>query len=131
MKINQGRLRHETFDRRVAVYDRAERVLSDVMSASEITHRHVGEMFTVTNEAKFLFDEKTVAYLEELTNMLGLARSKHRISERNPDPSNAKEMAIVKEAGEEAFRIHCKINDECLGDKLYTLVKDKMNLRNT
>ncbi|MBL4900901.1 MAG: hypothetical protein JKX76_14925 [Colwellia sp.] len=55
-KINEQRLRHETYERRLAIYKSVQKYLSEIMRDGKTTYDRALEFYSESSEATFLFD---------------------------------------------------------------------------
>lgn len=65
-KINQQRLRHETYDRRLAVYKAVQSHLLIIAQKNSATFEECSEFYTEASEAAFLFDSTVQDKIEEI-----------------------------------------------------------------
>jgi hypothetical protein len=56
-RVNKERLRHETYERRLAVYKCVQRYLSAILRDGKVTSDRVHQFISEASEAAFLFDE--------------------------------------------------------------------------
>lgn len=55
-RINKQRLRHETYERRLAVYKAVQKYLSEILRDGTTTFQRASEFYSEASEAAFLFD---------------------------------------------------------------------------
>ena len=65
-RINQQRLRHETYERRLAVYKCVQRYLSEIMRDGATTYDRALEFNSEASEATFLFDASVQERIDEI-----------------------------------------------------------------
>jgi hypothetical protein len=65
-KTNERRLRLETYDRGLRVWEEVRKVLGIVTRNADISTDDLGSFMRATAEADFLFDEEIPAYIEEM-----------------------------------------------------------------
>lgn len=55
-RINEQRLRHETYERRLAVYRFVQKYLSEILRDGATTYQRASDFYSEASEAAFLFD---------------------------------------------------------------------------
>lgn len=55
-QVNKSRLRHETYERRLAVYKCVQRYLSEILREGKTTYDKALKFYSEASEAAFLFD---------------------------------------------------------------------------
>lgn len=65
-KINEQRLRHETYERRLAVYKAVQRYLSEILRNGKTTYQSALEFNSEASEAAFLFDSSVQDKIDEI-----------------------------------------------------------------
>ena len=65
-RINQQRLRHETYERRLAVYKTVQRYLSEVIRDGKTNYDRALEFNSDASEAAFLFDGSVQEKIDEI-----------------------------------------------------------------
>ncbi len=65
-KINKQRLRHETYERRLAVYKAVQKHLSIILRKGKATYDECSEFYSEASEAAFLFDKSVQDKIDEI-----------------------------------------------------------------
>lgn len=65
-RINEQRLRHETYDRRLAVYKAVQKYLSEILRDGRTTYERASEFYSEASEATFLFDSSVQEWIDEI-----------------------------------------------------------------
>lgn len=65
-RINEQRLRHETYERRLAVYKAVQRYLSEILRDGTTTYQRASEFYSEASEAAFLFDSSVQDKIDKL-----------------------------------------------------------------
>ena len=65
-QINKQRLRHETYERRLAVYKSVQRYLSEILRDGKITYNRALQFNSEASEAAFLFDSSVQEKIDEI-----------------------------------------------------------------
>ena len=65
-KINDQRLRHETYERRLKVYKSVQRHLSVILREGKTTYQECSEFYSEASEAAFLFDNTVMERIDEI-----------------------------------------------------------------
>lgn len=65
-KINQERLRHETYDKRLKVYKAVQKHLSIIMQKGTTTYDACSEFYSEASEAAFLFDKSVMDRIDTI-----------------------------------------------------------------
>lgn len=65
-KINEQRLRHETYERRLAVYKVVQRYLSEILRDGNTTYDRAMQFNSDASEAAFLFDKSVQDKIDEI-----------------------------------------------------------------
>lgn len=65
-KINQQRLRHETYERRLSIYKIVQRYLSEILRDGKTTYDKAMEFNSNASEATFLFDQTVQEKIDEI-----------------------------------------------------------------
>jgi len=65
-RINGQRLRHETYERRLAVYKCVQRYLSEILRNGKTTYDRVLQFYSEASEAAFLFDKSVQNKIDEI-----------------------------------------------------------------
>lgn len=65
-RINEQRLRHETYDRRLAVYKAVQRYLSEILRDGQTTYERASEFYSEASEATFLFDSSVQEWIDDI-----------------------------------------------------------------
>ena len=75
-KINQQRLRHETYERRLRVYKAVQAHLSIILRAGKTSYQECTLFYSEASEAAFLFDNSVMDKIDEIyrksIDMVGL-----------------------------------------------------------
>ena len=100
-KINQVRLRHELYDRRMAVYSKLMSYLSAIMRDASFPQEAFSYWFSASYEGFFLFDDKMHEYLESINAKSRAFRSNCRRLDTKRGKSDNKEWQELCEQNEE------------------------------
>lgn len=65
-RINKQRLRHETYERRLAIYKCVQRYLSEIMRDGKTSYERALQFYQDASEAAFLFDESVQNKIDEI-----------------------------------------------------------------
>lgn len=65
-RINQQRLRHETYERRLAVYKAVQRYLSEILRDGKTSYERALQFNSEASEAAFLFDAAVQEMIDEI-----------------------------------------------------------------
>jgi len=65
-KINQQRLRHELYERRLAVYRALQKYLSEIIREGTTGYGRASEFYAEASEASFLFDDSVQKMIDEI-----------------------------------------------------------------
>lgn len=65
-RINKQRLRHETYERRLAVYKAVQRYLSEILRDGKTSYDRALQFNSEAAEATFLFDESVQQRIDEI-----------------------------------------------------------------
>lgn len=65
-QINKQRLRHETYERRLAVYKSVQRYLSEILREGKTTYNRAHQFNSEASEAAFLFDSSVQDKIDEI-----------------------------------------------------------------
>jgi predicted cation transporter len=65
-KINEQRLRHETYERRLKVYKSVQKHLSVILRDGKTTFQECIEFYSEASEAAFLFDSSVMARIDKI-----------------------------------------------------------------
>jgi hypothetical protein len=67
-KINQQRLRHETYERRLRVYKAVQKHLSNILRTGKTSYQECTLFYSDASEAAFLFDNSVMDKIDEIYN---------------------------------------------------------------
>jgi flagellar biosynthesis GTPase FlhF len=67
-RINHQKLKLDLFERRYAVFDAVKQLIHQVISEASVDNRHINEFKINTADAKFLFKDDVINYLQEILN---------------------------------------------------------------
>lgn len=65
-RINRQRLRHETYERRLAVYKAVQRYLSEILRDCKTSYDRALQFNSEASEATFLFDQSVQQKIDEI-----------------------------------------------------------------
>ena len=65
-RINKQRLRHETYERRLAVYKAVQRYLSEILRDGKTSYDRALQFNSEASEATFLFDQSVQQKIDEI-----------------------------------------------------------------
>jgi hypothetical protein len=65
-RTNRQRLRHETYERRLAVYKSVQRYLSEILRDGRTTYDRALQFYSEASEEAFLFDDSVQGKIDEL-----------------------------------------------------------------
>jgi hypothetical protein len=65
-QVNKSRLRHETYERRLAVYKCVQRYLSEILREGKTTYEKALKFYSEASEAAFLFDPAVQEKIEQI-----------------------------------------------------------------
>ncbi|NOX65269.1 MAG: hypothetical protein GXO85_05590 [Chlorobi bacterium] len=65
-KINEQRLRHETYERRLKIYKTVQKHLSNIVRERKTTYQQCSEYYIEASEATFLFDNSVQKKIYEI-----------------------------------------------------------------
>jgi len=78
-KLNQFRLRHEVYERRLRVYKAVQSFLSQILRDGDVDYPRTSQFYADASEAAFLFDKSVQQYIDEL---YGKAIALHSLQEK-------------------------------------------------
>jgi len=96
-RINEQRLRHETYERRLAVYKTVQKYLSEILREGTTRYQRASEFYSDASEAAFLFDPSVQDKIDNIYKKsidlvasngsagLPVGRERSRVSEENGD----------------------------------------------
>ncbi len=123
-KINEQRLRHETYERRLAVYKAVQRYLSEILRDGKTTYNRALEFNSEASEAAFLFDssvqERIDLIYQKSIEMIS-AHEQLYPSDDSPGLPLGNERSNVANKKSELLKWHINQLSECrpfFGDKL-------------
>ena len=76
-KLNEQRLRHEVYERRLKVYKAVQKHLSSILGAGKTTYPLCAEFYSEAAEASFLFDNSVQEKIDEIYKKSITLVSKH------------------------------------------------------
>jgi hypothetical protein len=65
-RVNQQRLRHETYERRLSVYKVVQKYLSEIVRDGKTSYERALQFKTDASEAQFLFDDSVQNRIDEI-----------------------------------------------------------------
>jgi hypothetical protein len=103
-KINQQRLRHETYERRLKVYKAVQAHLSVIIRATKTSYQECTLFYSAASEAAFLFDKSVMDKIDEIysksIDMAGLHEQLYP-SDGSPGlPVGEERSKVSQESGE-------------------------------
>jgi len=103
-KINQQRLRHETYERRLKVYKAVQAHLSIILGAGKTSYQECTLFYSEASEAAFLFDKSVMDKIDKIYSksieMVGL-HEKLYPSDGSPGlPIGEERSKVAQENGE-------------------------------
>lgn len=79
-RVNQFRLRHELYERRLRVYKAVQSFLSDIVREGGTDYPRCAEFYREASEAVFLFEPSVQEYIEEIySKAIDLVAAKERL----------------------------------------------------
>ena len=86
-RLEEAKHRAELFDRRFAVFQATQKVLSKVLQEGACDYNDVHEFTSWTQQAYFLFDDQIHSYLLEIrSNLIGMASTSRQLRDgSNPE----------------------------------------------
>lgn len=128
-KINQQRLRHETYKRRLKVYKAVQAHLSVVLRAGKTSYQECTLFYSEASEAAFLFDKSVMDKIDEIysksIDMVGLYEKLYP-SDGSPGLPVGEDRSKVSQQNSELIEWH----DAQLGKSKDFFAK-KLGLKNT
>lgn len=65
-RVNQQRLRHDTYDRKIEVYRAVKRYFADIVRSGKSSYERAKEFYDETSEATFLFSDDINEKIDEI-----------------------------------------------------------------
>jgi hypothetical protein len=118
-RINIQRFRHETYERRLAVYKCLQRYLSEILRDGKTTYDRALQFNSEASEAAFLFDESVQNKIDEIyKNSIKMILAHEKMYPANGEPGlpAGKERSKV---GEENTELLCWHEEELKNSRLF------------
>lgn len=122
--INKQRLRHETYDRRLAVFKSVQKHLVSIVSDNKTTTQQCVEFYSDASEAAFLFDSTVLDGVEVIyKKSIDLASCEEKLfpADGSPGLQDVAERAAVAKEKENLINWHqeqLKLSKEYFREKL-------------
>ena len=118
-RINEQRLRHETYERRLAIYKAVQKYLSEMLREGTTTFQRTLEFYSEASEAAFLFDASVQDKIDEIYKQsidMTAAYEKMYPSNGSPGLPVGEERSRVAEEHSRLLKWHM---DELSSSKLF------------
>jgi len=115
-QINKSRLRHDTYERRLAIYKCVQRYLSEILREGRTTYEKALKFYSEASEAAFLFDpsvqEKIDQIYEKSIDMEG-EYEKMYPADKSPGLPVGEERSAVCQKNSDLLKWHINELKEC------------------
>jgi hypothetical protein len=108
-RINEQRLRHETYERRLAVYKAVQKYLSEILRDGTTTYQRASEFYSDASEAAFLFDSSVQDKIDKIyEKSIDMVATHERMypSDGSPGLPVGEERSKVAEENSELLKWH-------------------------